>query len=218
MEGLTRRQRDVLEYLKKYINENGYAPCVRDICDALNLKSTSTAHAHLTKLESKGYISRDPAKPRTIMILDGSTVKERMVSVPVVGRVAAGTPITAVENIDEYLSLPYSLLGTEDVFILNVTGDSMMNAGIFDKDKIIAQKQDYAQNGDIVVAMIDDEATVKRFLWRTVACACSLKTTITSRYSPNRWIFSARSSACCACSDNFHLGQRIHQAQLHVRA
>ncbi|MGI5919619.1 MAG: transcriptional repressor LexA [Christensenellales bacterium] len=163
MEGLTRRQRDVLEYLKKYINENGYAPCVRDICDALNLKSTSTAHAHLTKLESKGYISRDPAKPRTIMILDGSTVKERMVSVPVVGRVAAGTPITAVENIDEYLSLPYSLLGTEDVFILNVTGDSMMNAGIFDKDKIIAQKQDYAQNGDIVVAMIDDEATVKRF-------------------------------------------------------
>jgi repressor LexA len=163
MEGLTRRQRDVLEYLKKYINENGYAPCVRDICDALNLKSTSTAHAHLTKLESKGYISRDPAKPRTIMILDGSTVKERMVSVPVVGRVAAGTPITAVENIDEYLSLPYSLLGMEDVFILNVTGDSMMNAGIFDKDKIIAQKQDYAQNGDIVVAMIDDEATVKRF-------------------------------------------------------
>ena len=163
MEGLTRRQRDVLEYLKKYINENGYAPCVRDICDALDLKSTSTAHAHLTKLESKGYISRDPAKPRTIMILDGSTVKERMVPVPVVGRVAAGTPITAVENIDEYLSLPYSLLGTEDVFILNVTGDSMINAGIFDKDKIIAQKQDYAQNGDIVVAMIDDEATVKRF-------------------------------------------------------
>jgi len=163
MEGLTRRQSDVLEYLKKYINENGYAPCVRDICDALNLKSTSTAHAHLTKLESKGYISRDPAKPRTIMILDGSTVKERMVAVPVVGRVAAGTPITAVENIDEYLSLPYSLLGTEDVFILNVTGDSMINAGIFDKDKIIAQKQDYAQNGDIVVAMIDDEATVKRF-------------------------------------------------------
>jgi repressor LexA len=163
MEGLTRRQKDVFDYLKKYINDYGYAPCVRDICDALDLKSTSTAHAHLTKLESKGYISRDPAKPRTIMILDGSTMKERMVPVPVVGRVAAGTPITAVENIDEYLSLPYSLLGSDDVFILNVAGDSMVNAGIFDHDKIIAQKQDYAQNGDIVVALIDDEATVKRF-------------------------------------------------------
>jgi repressor LexA len=163
MEGLTRRQKDVFDYLKKYINDNGYAPCVRDICDALDLKSTSTAHAHLTKLESKGYISRDPAKPRTIMILDGSTVKERMVPVPVVGRVAAGTPITAVENIDEYLSLPYSLLGSDDVFILNVAGDSMINAGIFNHDKIIAQKQDYAQNGDIVVALIEDEATVKRF-------------------------------------------------------
>ncbi len=163
MENLTRRQSDVFNYLKRYINENGYAPCVRDICEALDLKSTSTAHAHLTKLESKGYISRDPAKPRTIMILDGSSSKERMVAVPVVGRVAAGMPITAVENIDEYLSLPYSLLGSEDVFILNVSGDSMVDAGIFDKDKIIAQKQDYAQNGDIVVALIEDEATVKRF-------------------------------------------------------
>ncbi len=163
MDGLTRRQKDVFDYLKRYISDNGYAPCVRDICDALDLKSTSTAHAHLTKLESKGYISRDPAKPRTIMILDGSVVKERLVPVPVVGRVAAGTPITAVENIDEYLSLPYSLLGSDDVFILNVAGDSMVNAGIFDRDKIIAQKQDYAQNGDIVVALIEDEATVKRF-------------------------------------------------------
>jgi len=163
MEDLTRRQDEVLEYLKEYINENGYAPCVRDICLALNLKSTSTAHAHLTKLEKKGYISRDPAKPRTIMILDGSASKPRMVSVPVVGRVAAGTPITAVENIEEYISLPYSLLGSDDVFILNVCGDSMINAGIYDRDKIIAQKQDYAQNGDIVVALINDEATVKRF-------------------------------------------------------
>lgn len=163
MENLTRRQNEVFEYLKAYINENGYAPCVRDICAALNLKSTSTAHAHLTKLEQKGYISRDPAKPRTIMILDGSSQKQRMVSVPVVGRVAAGTPITAVENIEEYLALPYSLLGSDDVFILNVCGDSMINAGILDKDKIIAQKQNYAQNGDIVVALLEDEATVKRF-------------------------------------------------------
>lgn len=163
MEDLTRRQNEVLEYLKDYINENGYAPCVRDICQALDLKSTSTAHAHLTKLERKGYISRDPAKPRTIMILDGSAQKQRMVAVPVLGRVAAGSPITAVENIEEYLSLPYSLLGSDDVFILNVSGDSMVNAGIFDRDKIIAQKQDYAQNGDIVIALLEDEATVKRF-------------------------------------------------------
>jgi len=164
MENLTRRQTEVLEYLKSYIEDCGYAPCVRDICAALDLKSTSTAHAHLTKLERKGFITRDPAKPRTIMIRDGSeNKKQRMVAVPVLGRVAAGIPITAVENIEEYISLPYSLLGSEDVFILNVSGDSMMGAGIFDRDKIIAQKQSYAQNGDIVVALLEDEATVKRF-------------------------------------------------------
>jgi len=162
MDDLTRRQKEVLEYLRTYIHENGYAPCVRDICSALDLKSTSTAHAHLTKLEKKGYITRDPAKPRTIMVL-GDRNDERFVSVPILGRVAAGIPITAVENIEEYISLPYSLLGSEDVFILNVKGDSMMNAGIFDHDKIIAQRQDYAQNGDIVVALLEDEATVKRF-------------------------------------------------------
>ena len=163
MEKLTRRQRDVFEYIKSYIDENGYAPCVRDICNALNLKSTSTAHAHLTKLEEKGYISRNPAKPRTILILSEQPAKEHMVSVPVVGRVAAGVPITAVENIEEYITLPYSLLGSEDVFMLNVCGDSMINAGIFNNDKIIAQKQASADNGDIVVAMMDEEATVKRF-------------------------------------------------------
>lgn len=162
METLTRRQKEVLEYLKRYVRQYGYSPCVRDICSALNLKSTSTAHAHLTKLERKGYISRDPSKPRTIMML-GDNAPERMVSVPVVGKVAAGIPITAVENIEEYVSLPYSLLGSDDVFILNVSGDSMMGAGILDHDKIIAQKQEYAQNGDIVVALLDDEATVKRF-------------------------------------------------------
>ncbi|MFA5675093.1 MAG: transcriptional repressor LexA [Christensenellales bacterium] len=163
MESLTKRQFEVLEYIKGYIDGNGYAPCVRDICFALDLKSTSTAHAHLTKLERKGYISRDPAKPRTIMICGENRHKEKMVAVPVLGKVAAGMPITAVENIEEYISLPYSLLCSEDVFMLNVSGDSMMNAGIRDKDKIIAQKQNYAQNGDIVVALLEDEATVKRF-------------------------------------------------------
>lgn len=164
MEELTKRQGQVFDYIKNYMQENGYAPCVREICEAMNLRSTSTAHAHLTKLERKGYISRNPAKPRTIMILvDDNTTKVRMVSVPVVGNVAAGAPITAVENIEEYLSLPYSLLGSDNVFILNVKGDSMIDAGIFDKDKIIAQKQQTAQNGDIVVAMLEEEATVKRF-------------------------------------------------------
>lgn len=163
MDDLTKRQKEVLEYLRSYIHQNGYAPCVRDICSALALKSTSTAHAHLTKLEKKGYITRDPAKPRTIMVLGDRSATERFVSVPVVGKVAAGIPITAVENIEEYISLPYSLLGSDEVFILNVSGDSMMNAGILDRDKIIAQRQDYAQNGDIVVALLDDEATVKRF-------------------------------------------------------
>lgn len=163
MDELTKRQKDVLTYINQYINKYGYSPCVRDICSALNLKSTSTAHAHLTKLESKGYITRDASKPRTITVLgQGSASKERMVSVPVVGKVAAGTPITAVENIEEYISLPYSLLGSSEIFILNVSGDSMVNAGIFDRDKIIAQKQDYAQSGDIVVALLEDEATVKR--------------------------------------------------------
>lgn len=164
MEQLTTRQNDVYQYIKTYITQNGYAPCVREICNALNLKSTSTAHAHLTKLEKKGYIKRDPAKPRTTMILGGEDPRdERVVRVPVVGKVAAGVPITAVENIEEYVSLPYSLLGNDDVFILNVSGDSMVDAGIFDRDKIIAQRQAYAQNGDIVVAMMDEEATVKRF-------------------------------------------------------
>ena len=165
---LTQRQKDVFEYMKEYISKNGYAPSVREVCDALNLKSTSTAHAHLTQLEKKGYIFRNNAKPRTTKILFGTDPREdgnseRMVSIPVVGNVAAGIPITAVENIEEYITLPYSLLGSEDVFILNVKGDSMTNAGIFDKDRIIAQKQNTANNGDIVVAMMEDEATVKRF-------------------------------------------------------
>lgn len=165
---LTVRQKDVFDYMRNYIAEAGYAPSVREVCDALNLKSTSTAHAHLTQLEKKGYIFRNNARPRTTTILHGQDPRdercnERMIRVPVVGNVAAGMPITAVENIEEYVTLPYSMLGEEDVFILNVKGDSMINAGILDKDRIIAKKQETAQNGDIVVAMMDEEATVKRF-------------------------------------------------------
>jgi repressor LexA len=165
---LTARQKDVFEYMRNYIAEIGYAPSVREVCDALNLKSTSTAHAHLTQLEKKGYIYRNNARPRTTTILHGQDPRdercsERMIRVPVVGNVAAGVPITAVENIEEYVTLPHSMLGEEDVFILNVKGDSMIDAGILDNDRIIARKQGSAQNGDIVVAMLDEEATVKRF-------------------------------------------------------
>ena len=167
-EPLTARQNDVFEYMKDYIAKYGYAPSVREVCDELNLKSTSTAHAHLSQLEKKGYIFRNNAKPRTTKILFGNDPRDeitniRMISVPVVGNVAAGVPITAVENIEEYITLPYSLLGAEDVFILNVKGDSMIDAGILDKDRIIAKKQKTAQDGDIVVAMMEEEATVKRF-------------------------------------------------------
>lgn len=165
---LTARQKDVFDYMRNYISENGYAPSVREVCDALNLKSTSTAHAHLSQLERKGYIFRNNARPRTTTILHGQDPRdercsERMIRVPVVGNVAAGVPITAVENIEEYVTLPHSMLGEEDVFILNVKGDSMIDAGILDRDRIIARKQENAQNGDIVVAMMDEEATVKRF-------------------------------------------------------
>ena len=168
MTELTVRQKDVFDYMKNYIAEAGYAPSVREVCDALNLKSTSTAHAHLSQLEKKGYIFRNNARPRTTTILHGKDPRdercsERMIRVPVVGNVAAGMPITAVENIEEYVTLPHSMLGEEDVFILNVKGDSMTDAGILDKDRIIAKKQVTAQNGDIVVAMLDEEATVKRF-------------------------------------------------------
>jgi repressor LexA len=165
MEKLSQKQIKILEFLKDFIKDKGYAPSVREICAAVGLKSTSTAHGYLERLESKGFIKKDPQRPRTLIICDGSQdmIYENLVSVPVVGRVAAGSPILAIENIDEYITLPYSFVRSENVFILNVKGDSMMEAGILDGDKILARKQNWAQNGDIVVAMIEDEATVKRY-------------------------------------------------------
>ncbi|ADQ06961.1 transcriptional repressor, LexA family [Caldicellulosiruptor acetigenus I77R1B] len=161
---LTKKQEEILEFIKKRIKEKGYPPAVREICEATGLKSTSTVHGHLTRLEKKGYIRRDPSKPRAIEIVDDEFyVHRNVVQLPLVGKVTAGEPILAVENIEETMTLPYDLVGTEDAFLLRVRGDSMIEAGIFDNDIIIVRRQNVAENGDIVVALIDDEATVKRF-------------------------------------------------------
>ncbi len=163
---ITAKQREILEYLKSQIINKGYPPAVREICEAVHLKSTSSVHSHLETLEKNGYIRRDPTKPRAIEIMDDSfnMVRKEIVNIPVVGRVAAGSPILAVENIESYFPVPAELIPAgKETFILTVKGESMINAGIHDKDLLIVQKQETAHNGDIVVAMIDDSATVKTF-------------------------------------------------------
>ncbi|GGE11769.1 LexA repressor [Marinithermofilum abyssi] len=167
---LSQRQQAILDYIKKEVREKGYPPSVREIGEAVGLASSSTVHGHLARLEKKGLIRRDPTKPRAIEILhDESETAARpaadSVMVPLVGKVTAGEPITAVENIEEYFPLPRRLVGNdESVFLLLVRGDSMINAGILDGDYVIVRQQQTAENGDIVVAMTpDNEATVKRF-------------------------------------------------------
>lgn len=162
--GLTKRQQQILDYIKQAVREKGYPPSVREIGAAVGLSSSATVHSHLTSLENKGMIRRDPTKPRAIEILDEEfqTVIDA-VPVPVVGRVTAGAPILAVENIEDYFPLPRQMLRDQDVFILKVQGDSMIEAGIFDRDYVVVRKQDTAENGDIVVALLGDEATVKTF-------------------------------------------------------
>ena len=162
---LTPRQIDILEFIKKEIREKGYPPSVREIGDAVGLMSSSTVHGHLQTLEDKGYLRRDPTKPRAIEILDGSGMpqQKQVAYVPVVGRVTAGQPILAVENVEDTFPLPYELVRDDPVFMLRVQGDSMIEAGILDRDLILVRQQNVARNGEIVVAMIGDEATVKRF-------------------------------------------------------
>ncbi len=160
---LTERQLEILTYIKQEIKTKGYPPSVREIGSAVGLSSSSTVHAHLNKLEEKGYIRRDPTKPRAIEVSDGSSHSKEMVDVPIVGRVTAGMPILAVENIEDTFPLPFDFLNTDDVYILKIQGDSMNNAGIIDGDLVVVKKQSTAQNGDIVVALLGDEATVKRF-------------------------------------------------------
>jgi hypothetical protein len=159
------KQLEILDYIKRTILEKGYPPAVREICEAVHLRSTSSVHAHLEALERNGYIRRDPTKPRTIEILDETFnfPRRELVNVPIVGQVAAGEPILAEQNIVDYFPLPVDMLPNQETFILKVHGDSMMNAGILDGDDLIVAKQSYAMNGQIVVAMIEDGATVKRF-------------------------------------------------------
>ena len=170
LENISGRQEKILKFINKKIKESGYPPSVREIAKAVNLSSSATVHSHLKKLEEKGYLKRDPSKPRAISLLsrkgDGSvdTGLKDLVYVPIVGRIAAGKPILAEENIEDYFPLtPDFLKGRKEVFILHVRGDSMVNAGILDRDYIIVRKQDTAINGEIIVALLEDEAKVKRF-------------------------------------------------------
>ena len=157
-------QQRILDFIKAEIEDKGYPPSVREICAAVGLRSTSTVHAHLNHLEEKGLIRRDSTKPRALEVLDGTQARGR--SVPLVGRVTAGQPILAIENIEEYLSLPQSVLGQGEMFSLRVEGESMIDAGIMDGDIVVLRQQDTAENGEIVVAMTpDDEATVKRIFY-----------------------------------------------------
>ena len=162
---ITAKQEEILEYIKETILKKGYPPAVREICEAVHLKSTSSVHSHLSTLEEKGFIRRDPTKPRTIEILDDTFNFNRreMANVPVVGAVAAGQPLLADQNIEDYFPIPVELLPNADTFMLRVKGDSMVNAGILDGDQIIVEQTPSAQNGDIVGALLDDSATVKRF-------------------------------------------------------
>lgn len=163
---ITAKQKEILEYIKVQILERGYPPAVREICEAVHLKSTSSVHSHLETLEKNGYIRRDPTKPRAIEICDDSfqMVRTEMISLPVVGNVAAGQPILAEENIESYFPIPAEFIpGGDPSFILKVRGDSMINVGINNGDQIFVQSCSTARNGDMVVALIDDSATVKTF-------------------------------------------------------
>lgn len=162
---ISAKQLEILEYIKSQILERGFPPSVRDICEAVHLKSTSSVHSHLETLEKNGYIRRDPTKPRAIEIVDDNfnLARKEIVYVPEVGRVAAGEPILAVENIDSYFPLPSEHVPKGETFLLKVKGDSMVNAGIFNGDHILVEKKPTAENGEIVVAMIDDSATVKTY-------------------------------------------------------
>ena len=162
---ITAKQQMILDYIKEEIMKRGYPPAVREICDAVGLKSTSSVHAHLESLEKKGYIRRDPSKTRAIEIVDDSfnMVRQEMASVPIVGTVAAGQPILAQQNITGYFPMPVDILPNNQTFVLKVKGDSMINIGIFDGDQIFVESVNTARNGDVVVALIEDSATVKTF-------------------------------------------------------
>ena len=162
---ISSKQAEILAYIKECILKHGYPPAVREICNAVNLKSTSSVHSHLETLEKNGYIRRDPTKPRAIEILDDEfgLSRRELVNVPIIGTVTAWQPILAVENIEGYFPVPPEYLHNKETFMLKVRGESMINAGIFDGDLVLVEEQPTARDSEIVVAMIDDSATVKRF-------------------------------------------------------
>ena len=162
---ITEKQMQLLEYIKNEILSSGYPPTVREICDAVGLKSTSSVFAHLEKLENNGYIRRDPTKPRAIEVVDDNfnLTRREVVNIPMLGQVAAGQPLLAVENISNYFPIPAEFIPKEQTFMLKVKGESMINVGIFDGDFIMVEKRPTARNGEIVVALVDDSATVKTF-------------------------------------------------------
>lgn len=162
---ITKKQEEILTYIKQEILDHGYPPSVREICEAVHLKSTSSVHAHLETMEKNGYIRRDPTKPRAIEIIDDQfqLARREMVNLPILGKVAAGEPIFAEQNIEDYFPVPADCMPNQESFMLKVQGESMIEAGIFDGDMLIVKRQETAKNGDIVVALVDDSATVKTF-------------------------------------------------------
>lgn len=159
------KQDNILKFIKKELKNKGYPPSLREICKAVNLKSPSSVHGYLDRLEKKGLIRRDPTKPRAIELLDSDkhVSTKKIIHVPVVGKVTAGQPILAIENIEDTFPVPLDYVDNSDVFMLSVKGDSMINAGILDNDYVLVRQQQHAKNGDIVVALIEDEATIKTF-------------------------------------------------------
>ena len=162
---ISKKQQEILEYIKDEILHKGYPPAVREICQAVNLKSTSSVHSHLETLEKNGYIRRDPTKPRAIEIMDDTFNLNRreMVNVPILGNVAAGEPLFAEENIEDYFPIPAEMVPNSEVFMLHVRGESMINVGILDGDNVLVQQQSTAKDGEMVVALVEDSATVKTF-------------------------------------------------------
>jgi repressor LexA len=168
---LTRRQREILDFVRAEVSRRGFPPSVREIGEAVGLSSSSTVHSHLAALEAKGFVKRDPSKPRALEVLDFRDTERgvdygQVYAVPLVGQVAAGSPILAAENIEQTIALP-SELADETTFILRVRGDSMIEAGILDGDFVVVRQQETAENGEIVVALIGDESTVKRYFRET---------------------------------------------------
>ena len=162
---ISKKQSEILEYMKNEILNRGFPPSVREICEAVNLKSTSSVHSHLETLEKNGYIRRDPTKPRAIEIVDDNfnLVRRETVNVPFIGKVAAGEPLLAVQNVEGYFPIPSEYMPNKQTFMLVVQGDSMINAGIFSGDYVVVEKQENAENGDKVVALVEDSATIKTF-------------------------------------------------------